>query len=73
MKGLLLLIVAALAVGGWFAPQMQEGTEGPCPALEKKLRATRYSGSAASFFMALAEGLRSAAFNRSSSANTLRA
>ena len=36
MKGLLLLIVAALAVGGWFAPQMQEGTEGPCPALEKK-------------------------------------
>ena len=40
MRTLLLLIVAALAVGGWFAPQLQEGTEGPCPALEKKLRAT---------------------------------
>ena len=44
MKGMLLLILAAATVGGWFAPQMQEGTEGPCPALEKKLRATLPGG-----------------------------
>ena len=45
MRTLLLLILAVVAVGGWFAPQMQEGTDGPCPALEKKLRATLPAGS----------------------------
>jgi len=37
---MLLLIVAALAVAAWFVPQMQEGTDGPCPALEQKMRTT---------------------------------
>lgn len=46
MKTLLLLVIAAVAVGGWFAPQMQEGTDGPCPALEKKMRATLPANSA---------------------------
>jgi hypothetical protein len=40
MRTMLLLTVAGALVGGWFAPQLQEGTDGPCPALEKRLRAS---------------------------------
>jgi hypothetical protein len=37
---MLLLIVVLLAAGAWFVPQVQEGTDGPCPALEQKVRST---------------------------------
>ncbi len=42
---MLLVLVAAAAVGAWFVPQIQEGTESPCRALEQKMRATLPGGS----------------------------
>ncbi|MCC6719722.1 MAG: hypothetical protein IT555_17710 [Acetobacteraceae bacterium] len=32
----LLLLLALLAAGAWFAPQVSEGTDGPCPALDRR-------------------------------------
>ncbi len=45
MRLVLLLCLGMLAVGAWFMPKIQEGTDGPCPALEKKMRATLPGGS----------------------------
>jgi hypothetical protein len=32
----LLILLALLAGGGWFAPQVIESTDAPCPALERR-------------------------------------
>lgn len=32
----LLILLAMLAGGGWFAPQVMEATDTPCPALERR-------------------------------------
>ncbi len=33
----LLLLLALAGAGAWFAPQLKEGTQGPCPALELRV------------------------------------
>lgn len=33
----LLLLLALLAGGAWFGPQLLEGAEAPCPALERRV------------------------------------
>lgn len=30
------LLLALLVAGGWFAPQVMEGVDGPCPALDRR-------------------------------------
>jgi len=32
----LLILLAMMAGGAWFAPQLTEATDGPCPALERR-------------------------------------
>ncbi len=32
----LLILLALLAGGAWFGPQLTEGTDAPCPALERR-------------------------------------